>query len=461
MLKRQTTKWLNKLSFLLRRKLQNYPLVTKNFDPAKVGKTRRNRKTTKPAQKAVKATRSDTLPPPTSLYAATKPTPQKNHCMWEDSIFTPDSVWRELDVLEEMSPSFARLPDIVQVTYAQMAPDCNHLNKILNKEMLSYYATALLWGRLLGIKDKNQRSSLSLTEQDFLRSMSADFNVPQPIYLYLKAIGNCKDRTGKVIYLTDHTLPTIIIQSFGGYHSATITDVNHNLYEEIPSLGIAADVLMPITGTASTPALPTLRPVPTKMSATRALCGYYGQAGIRKEELAIALNAVGVTATTFNSTTARTRLNIALINYVSDVLAQIATFRNERVNLGAMTAEGDASQLMRSEPTGESQLGDKWTDHVVRPYHCNRELEAILGAVYFTGFQLYKEPIGTEENTANNNWSCAIPTTAGPVPEAWVSNRNDRRTVPAGFDIKRFAGLSDSQKMRTITVIRRMIKTVR
>lgn len=160
----------------------------------------------------IQATRQDTLPPPTMIEAAKKPTPQKNHCIWEDAIFTPDANWRELVVMEEMSPSFARLPDIVEATIAQMAPDCPTLNKNLNKEMLMYYSTALLWARLLSVKDKNQRSTLTHTEQDYLRSLSTELNVPQTIYLFLQAVGNCKDRTGKI--LADHSLPVPVAMNF-------------------------------------------------------------------------------------------------------------------------------------------------------------------------------------------------------------------------------------------------------
>jgi hypothetical protein len=39
-------------------------------------------------------------------------------------------------------------------------------------------------------------------------------------------------------------LPQTINHGLGGYHSAVITTETHNLYEEVPSLGIAGDMLM-------------------------------------------------------------------------------------------------------------------------------------------------------------------------------------------------------------------------
>jgi len=47
------------------------------------------------------------------------------------------------------------------------------------------------------------------------------------------------------MYFYDHTLPTTVLDTGrGGYHAKEIDEQNHNLFEEIPSLGIIGDVLM-------------------------------------------------------------------------------------------------------------------------------------------------------------------------------------------------------------------------
>lgn len=244
-----------------------------------------------------------------------------------------------------------------------------------------------------------------------------------------------------------------------------IDATTHNLYEELPSLGVSADVLMPIAGADSRPLRPVIRTVPPGYTATQALCGFYGQPGVRKEELAIVLNSYRVSATNFQTSKPNTRLNIPLINYASDQLAKIDTFRKEKIAFSAMTADGDATQLIESVPTDEAIVGEKWTNQVVRPFHCSKEHEAVLGAVYYTGFQLKKEAIG-EGDDSHHNWCCVHPTataTAGStrVPVDWISNRNDQRRVPPGFSIRRFTGMSDSQGTWTTVIIRRMIKTMR
>jgi hypothetical protein len=47
-------------------------------------------------------------------------------------------------------------------------------------------------------------------------------------------------------------LPTLRVQGMGGYHSNAINAGNHSLFEEVPSLGIATDV-MPVASNADSP----------------------------------------------------------------------------------------------------------------------------------------------------------------------------------------------------------------
>ena len=46
---------------------------------------------------------------------------------------------------------------------------------------------------------------------------------------------------GKLTYLNIPDLPVAVTQGQGGYHSANIDTNTHNLYEEVPCLGIAGE----------------------------------------------------------------------------------------------------------------------------------------------------------------------------------------------------------------------------
>lgn len=153
---------------------------------------------------------SPQVPAPTAL--GVKPTAQKNTPMWADSIFGIDVSVREINVNQEIMPSFARLPEIVDEVFTSIGGDDNNLSKQMSKGMLSYYSTAMLWARLLDIKAKRGDTALSFGEQEFLKSISGhEYNIPQPIYLFLKGVGEVKDATGKTVHLTNHTLPRTVV----------------------------------------------------------------------------------------------------------------------------------------------------------------------------------------------------------------------------------------------------------
>lgn len=99
------------------------------FDPANVGR--------KPApQRKAKGPTSPEVTPPTALDKAAKPTPPKNSPMWAESVFGIDVAVRELNVNQEITPSYARLPEIVEKVYSSIGGDDQNLNKQMTKGML-------------------------------------------------------------------------------------------------------------------------------------------------------------------------------------------------------------------------------------------------------------------------------------------------------------------------------------
>lgn len=197
----------------------------------------------------------------------------------------------------------------------------------MSKVMLMYYSTSLLWTRPLDIKAKRGNTNLTFTEQEFLKSMMIqDYNVPQPIYLFLKGIGEVKDPRGETIHLSNHSLPVDVAQGFGGYHSSVIDQDSHDLYEEIPSLGICGDIVMAEESEVAQ-VVPNFRVLSPRTRATKALAGYFGTIGDRKEEIRILLNSVGISAALFDETFGSTRLNIQLVQKVSDYLARSVNFK--------------------------------------------------------------------------------------------------------------------------------------
>lgn len=166
--------------------------------------------------------------------------------------------------------------------------------------------------------------------------------------------------------------------------------------------------------------MPNFRVLPPRTRATKTLAGYFGPIGDRKEEIRITLNSIGVSASSFDETIGRTRLNIQLVQRVSDYLAGATTFRNEKVKFDALTIEGDGVQLVKSVPTNENNNPTaKWTNLVIRPTSSNASTVTTFGATYIMGFQLYKETV----NGSNANWCCLEPSTNDNpwvLPQTWV-----------------------------------------
>lgn len=426
-----------------------------NFDPEKMGK-----KQSPKVSKVEKMKTSREIPKPTQLQKVETPTPQKNNPMWADSIFGIDVSIRELDVNMEHTPTLARLPAIVEEVYSSIGGDDKNRGKSLTKEMMMYYTTALVWARLLDIKAKRGNANLSFEETEYCKLMFAsEYNIPQPIYLMLKGLGHVKDKTGKTIFLSNKDLPVTVVQGRGGYPAPIINTVTHNEFEEIPSLGICGDILM--AQSTGDGVLPDFKVLPPKTEATSNMVGYYGQMNAQKEEIRIELQSVGITGSSFKETVQSTRLNVHLVQKVSDYLSTIPTFREEKVKIDSLTCEGDSSQFIRTIPTDENtNAAIPWINKIVRPTAANAESTTTFGASYFTGYQLYKEPTNTDDHS---NWCCVKAATAQTwtIPNEWIKNRNENRILPPGFAVNRFVSISDSQLVRTNAIVRRMIQSQR
>jgi len=194
-----------------------YKGKVENFNPTKVGKKRTF--TPKP-----KGERNTTLPPPSNLNVP--PTEQRNESIIPDSY----------------SANYVKLVDIAVETYDAMRVDEKQIDRVIAREEVSYYATAMLQLKLIETKAKQGDTSLTSAEKDIRKATSDDvFNVPQPIFTYLKEIGTYTDKMGKETRLEIPPLPTTVVQNFGGYHAPVVNVDTHIMFEEVPSLGIAGD----------------------------------------------------------------------------------------------------------------------------------------------------------------------------------------------------------------------------
>lgn len=229
----------------------HYKGKPENFDPAKLGKGRRKTQNAdKPQavpQHRVRPPPIVKLPTPELLHRNANPTQQKNHSLLDESIFGCEVTVVPIAPREDFTPTFAAVPAIAEEVYREYAKDVQMMDRKLVREEMSYYFTCLLWLRLLDIKQKYGLQALTKEEKTILKDTKDDnYNVPQPYYLYLSAIGSVVDKMGKRTYLNVPALPTAVVGNKGGYHADKVDVDTHCLFEEVPSFGVAGDLLMAI-----------------------------------------------------------------------------------------------------------------------------------------------------------------------------------------------------------------------
>jgi hypothetical protein len=177
-------------------------------------------------------------------------------------------------IQDNFATNFSKLPLIATEVYQSYQPDVKLLDKELVKEELVYYSTALLWLKLIDVKAKQGRQSLTGEEKDIRKATrDVEFNVPQPLFVYLSQIGNVTDRMGKETELEVPPFPETVAQGFGGYHAAEVNEDTHNMFREVPSLGIAGDMVMAASAAGNEPAIGHHIEFPPGSRPTGNLCG--------------------------------------------------------------------------------------------------------------------------------------------------------------------------------------------
>jgi hypothetical protein len=302
------------------------------------------------------------------------------------------------------------MPDIAVEVYNNLAIDEKHLDRKMAKEELSYYATGLLWLRMLEVKAKQPNLALTSEEKAIRKAASTEtFNVPHPIYLYLQEVGTYTDKMGKE---TELNIPDLPIQRAGGlegYHAPEVNAENHNLFEEVPSLGIAADMVMALASPQPQPNINFRVGIPQHATACRNMTGNTAPIGERRPEIRQNLARFGITTDAFPKYVANTRFNLRYMRHLSDLLGTTETFRIEKVQFKNMTRSGGESQVIYTKPLTNMDAGN-WRDRAVQSSSASTSSSAYMGASYVFGFQLFKSyGPGATLTVRSANWCCLEP----------------------------------------------------
>lgn len=189
------------------------------------------------------------LPPPTKKHDTSKV--QVSSANPADSaIFATGISVREVTGRTTFTPSAPSVIEVSRQTFSEIITDDPSLGKVLLAEYIDYYATALLWLRIVHLKERNSQE-LTVFERDLLTlTQTSMFCVPEPLLLEIRAIGNVVTTTKQHLYPAFPPLPSEVINNHGGYYGILHDPANraydphlHNLYEEIPCLGVLAEAV--------------------------------------------------------------------------------------------------------------------------------------------------------------------------------------------------------------------------
>ena len=270
---------------------------------------------------------------------------------------------------------------------------------------------------------------------------------------------------GKETYLHIPDFPVTNVQGRGGYHAGVVNQNTYQLFEEVPSLGIAGDILMAVAqaGEEHNPNFPMQ--IPAGSVFTENLVGNITNIGVIRPGIRGKLASFGITHNAFNEYVENTRFNLKYLMNISDIIGKFSTYRCDKMSFKMSTISGGETQVVKSRNAEDT--AKIWTESQVSVLSSS---PAVIGAGYIFGFQLEKGVFNETEADGirrSNKWSCIAPdaTQANALrwvmPAEWYQARNNRRVIPQGVGTERFISIAKEQDIQLLEVSRRMVKTPR
>lgn len=388
-----------------------------------------------------------------------RPTPASSHptgeevlrtgCPFSDSIFGKSMTARENNSRVQFTPTNVGTIEISRQIYEQLITDDNNLIKIILPEYIDYYHTFCYWARVVTLKQKNQES-LTQQELGLLQIISQrEYTLLEPMAIYLKGLGNITTSTGQHLHPTFPPLPIATVGNKHGFFGAIAAN-NHNLYEEIPCLGVLAEAIQYAVSNENPG---TRASVLSTQHATvnRNLLGFYPLL-LRRQEAKLTAISQGITDDAFEESIANTAINTGFINKISNILATTRTFKTHTLNFATLASTGSLAQIVTTQKSEPDVAGRDVISEVI-PHSMALERPSIYGASVFAAYQLTKSNVDA-------NWLCITPG-AGFNVEPYRENKNIRRNLPDLYKTNVFCTVSQTANdyrddiIKTLTLTKR------
>lgn len=340
---------------------------------------------------------------------------------------------REVVTFQTFSPSTPAAIEISRYVYSKLWID----SPSLLPEYLDYYMTACIWIRIISLKQKNSQPTTEYENQLLNMIDQIAFCIPEPMLLQIIQLGNITATgTNQHLYPEFPPLPNQIINNLGGFYGELENNNDyHNLYEEIPCLGVLAEAVMN-----------TITNVPAgnyksrvlfhELQPNRNLLGFK-PLGFRKDEAKnIAFNA-NIYEHVFPENPPHTAFNIEFLMSISSILSRTSTFKKTSVKISTLSVSGAQSQAIISRPvTGQQTINIH--GEIEATSLSLQSLSSYSESIFYLS-QLIKTP-GHGNN--HSMWCVFTPTEEVPIPKAWIQNRNARRNLPTVYNEQVFKSTS-------------------
>ncbi|APG78325.1 putative capsid protein [Wuhan cricket virus 2] len=385
-----------------------------------------------PSKQASKPKMPSTLPPP--KHASNPPRKEDfvEKSPLSDAIFQEDMAVREVNLTTRQNVSLSAVNELSRATYQQMLITDPNLAKQWTPEVHDYYVTAMTWLRIVALKASSGQDLTPAEETLLSMSATHSFNLTEPIRLYLSGVGVAVTKNGQHLYPSFPPLPTEVVDGIPGLYGP-IGEATHNLYEEIPALGVSIGMIRA--------SLNPVRPIPqwvppilpVNTNANPNLLGFRPIRAPRPEAMSIT-DAAEINVDNFPNYPANTGFNMQLLKAVSSLIATTSTFKVTSTNFSNLAETGSTAQAVLLQPIDNDDPTIRTINANLRPQSLNHDPLATFGQAVAFGYQLLKEPCGNNHSA----WCCITPAAGQVIPQQWIDNRNDRRNIPAQFQVRVF-----------------------
>ncbi|XP_077274478.1 uncharacterized protein LOC143904079 isoform X2 [Temnothorax americanus] len=349
------------------------------------------------------------------------------------------------------TPAASSLIEVSRDVYRELIIDDFNIRESIVPEYLDYYATALLWFRITRLKCL-ACDVLTQEEERLLSTITGcSFCVPEPFMLQLRMFGKIQTLTGEHLRSEFPPLPTEVIQGFGGYYGPISADT-HNLYEEIPCLGVTSEsVRHSISNDPPGRYHSSLERPADNVIPNENLLGFKPLGATCEEAKNLAFHA-GITSEKFSFSLPNTGINLHFILRISDILARTKTFKTTLLDITTMTESGSITQAIMQKPIPATETTQKRGKIYSSASFGGQDLASGYGLAYTPN--LFKEGLAPGLVA---EWCCI-----NTPPVEYIDNRNDRRdTIPPRYREEVFTSSTQWGQQYRQHMVRMMVTTKR